>query len=319
MPHAADIAAIPDDPLEILKSPYLDVVPYAERIQHLSDRLGIDLSATVSVLNVIPLCQSRARHPDMRRVIAAQIAENSDALKAAIPGMVAARMGCLAQPGQVDVMERVVQPLVGDMISALIGVPLVVADSSYISRVFSQSIGVSKRRKLEVELRALHDSLQAAFPEADAVAIGLKMSLAILGRDALMGTLGCSLHHLFAGAQGKRLDQVVWPALPTRTGVPYIDRVALCPVSVARTMHDAGAVLRADLARLNESDDPRAAMSFFGAGAHLCLGRALALDLWKAMMRWLGGAGTKVSVVHYALRRDDVFHIPETFLVEVLA
>lgn len=308
---------IADDPSEILKSPHLDVVPYAARIRMLSERLRIDLSTTIFVLTVIPLCQNRGRHADMRRIIAAQIAERSDALKAALAEMVAQRLAPLTRPRQVDVMAEVVSPLVGDIISALIGVPVHLQDSGHISRVFSQVIGVSKRRKLEQELRDLRAALTEAFPNADDLAIGMKLSLAILGRDALMGTLGCSLHRVIAQAEGRAFDQIDWPDLPPCTGVPYIDRVALCPVSVAGKTYEPGAVLRGDLARFEQSDDARAPMSFFGAGAHLCLGRAMSLELWKAMMADLRASDVKARVQHYSLRRDDVFHIPETFLLEI--
>ena len=308
---------IADDPSEILKSPHLDVVPYAARVSMLSERLGIDLSTTIFVLTVIPLCQNRSRHAEMRRIIAAQIAERSDALKAALAEMVAQRLAPLTRPGPVDVMADVVSPLVGDVISVLIGVPLRLQDSGHISRVFSQVIGVSKRRKLEQELRDLRAALTEAVPDADDLVIGMKLSLAILGRDALMGTLGCSLHQVIAQGEGRAFDQIDWPQLPPRTGVPYIDRMALCPVSVAGKTYEPGAVLRGDLARLEQSDDARAPMSFFGAGAHLCLGRAISLDLWKVMMVALRTSGARARVQHYSLRRDDVFHVPETFLLEM--
>ena len=156
-----------------------------------------------------------------------------------------------------------------------------------------------------------------AFPDADDLVCGMKLSLARLGRDALMGTLGCSLHQVIAQGEGRAFDQIYWPQLPPRTGVPYIDRMALCPVSVAGKTYEPGAVLRGDLARLEQSDDARAPMSFFGAGAHLCLGRAISLDLWKVMMVALRTSGARARVQHYSLRRDDVFHVPETFLLEM--
>jgi cytochrome P450 len=308
---------ISSDPAEILRAPDLDVAPYAQRITALSDRLNINLSATISVLNVIPLCQQRMTHPDLRRAMAALISVRSDALKAAIPNIAATRLNPLTQPGRVDMITTVIEPMVSDVISTLIGVSLDMAHSSHISRVFSQVMGVAKRRRLDEELVVLRQNLRNAFPKAEEQELDLKLSLAILGRDALLGTLGCSLHALCAATPGRAFCDIDWPDLPPRTGVPYIDRVALRNVTVGGVDLDKGDNVRASLADYESAADSKARLAFFGAGAHLCLGRALALDLWRAMTAFLQSCPQVPQVVEYSLRRDDVFHIPDRFFLEI--
>lgn len=308
---------ISSEPAEILRAADLDVVPYAHRITTLADRLGIDLSATISVLNVIPLCQQRHTHPDMRRAMAALIADRSDTLKAQIPTIAATRLSPLTRPGRVELVAEVIEPLVSDVLSTLIGVRLNMAQSSHISRVFSQVMGVAKRRRLDEELIALRHSLQDAFPRADEQELGLKLSLAILGRDALSGTLGCSLHEVFATTPGRAFCDMDWPDLPPRTGVPYIDRVALRDVEVGGVALDAGRTVRAALSEYENSADPKARLAFFGAGAHLCLGRALSLDLWRAMAAFMRTSPLVPHALDYTLRRDDVFHMPAQFHLEI--
>lgn len=310
---------ISSEPAEILRAPDLDVVPYAHRITTLADRLGIDLSATISVLNVIPLCQQRPTHPDLRRNMAALIAGRSEALKAQIPTIAATRLSPLTRPGRVDVVAEVIEPMVSDVLSALIGVRLDMAQSSHISRVFSQVMGVAKRRRLEEELVALRNTMQGAFPQADQLELDLKLSLAILGRDALAGTFGCSLHAMCTATPGRAFRDIDWPDLPPRTGVPYIDRVALRDVTVGGVPLDKGNAVRAALSEYETSADPKAGLAFFGAGAHLCLGRALSLDLWRAMTAVLRTCPLVPQLVVYSLRRDDVFHMPERFLLEISA
>lgn len=312
-------AAISADPAEILKSRELDVVPYAGRVGALADRLGLDFSATIHALEAIPLCQSRERHPAVRRAMAEMVAARTEDLRRAIPGIVARSTTALTRPGRVDVMAEVVMPMVSDMISGLIEMPFDVAETGQISRVFSQALGVAKRRRMEEELARLTETLRARFPALDEEAIGLKLSLSILGRDALLGTFGCSLHAMADQAAGRSFAALDWPDLPPRTGVPYIDRVALVSVRVGDRPVDPGGNIRARLADYEGSDDPRAGLSFFGAGAHLCLGRALSLDLWRAMTAALSASPMVPRVLAYGLRRDDVFHIPETFDLEVSA
>lgn len=306
------------DAAEILKASSLDVVPYADRIEALADRLGIDFSATLFALNQIPLCQSRARHPASRRAMAEMIAGRTEFVRAALPDLLSRSLAPLKRPGSVDVMAQVVTPLVSEMIGLINGVPFDANGSVTISRIFSQAMGVSRRKRMELELATLTADLRRALPEADDDLIGLKLSLTILGRDALMGTLSCSLLAMVEGAPGQPFSAMDWPDIPPRTGVPYIDRVALSEVSVGGNPVAAGETIRARLADYEDAADPRARLSFFGAGAHLCLGRALSLDLWRGLVADLAACPLVPRLTAFTLRRDDVFHLPETFTLEIM-
>ncbi|MFN7223685.1 MAG: hypothetical protein ACK4MS_06690 [Paracoccaceae bacterium] len=305
------------DPAEILRSPHLDVVPYAPRVLALSEHLGIDLSATLYALGAIPLCQPRDSHPAVRRAAARMISERSGALRAAIPDIIKARCTVLTEPGRVDVMREVVEPLVSDTLSILADMPIDVAEHAHIGRIFSQTLGVAKRRKMEHELDQLVTGLRQTFPDADDETVGLKLSLAILGRDAMIGTLGCTLHDLVLKLDGAAWSTLAWPETPTRTGVPYIDRVAVQNVTIKGRPVDRGGIVRAQLDDYETAQDPRSRLGFFGAGAHLCLGRALTLDLWSALGSLLAQCAGQPHLVAFALRRDDVFHIPETLVLEI--
>ena len=305
------------DPAEILRSRHLDVVPYAPRVSTLSAHLGIDLSTTLFALSNLPLCQPRDRHAAVRTSVARMIADQSARLRAAIPGIVTMRCGVLMQPGRVDVLHDVVEPIVSDALSILIDMPIDVADHDHISRIFSQTLGVAKRRKMEAALGDLTRRLRLVFPAADAGVIALKLSLAILGRDAMIGTFACTLEDMARRRAGRSWSAEVWPETPTRTGVPYIDRMALSDVSVGGAHIAAGGVIRAQLDRYESATNPQDRLGFFGAGAHVCLGRALTLDLWGAMAAALATSEARPQVMAFALRRDDVFHIPETFILEI--
>ncbi|MCR8725577.1 hypothetical protein [Frigidibacter sp. ROC022] len=308
---------ISTDPRDILKSSHLDVVPYALRVSALSERLGIDLSSTLFALHSVPLCQGRGSHAEIRRAAAGLIADRTPALREAIPAMVEERCAVLCRAGRVEVMEEVIRPLTSDTLSILVGMPIDMGDYDLISRIFSQTLGVAKRRRMERELGDLVSRLRRAFPDAGDDIVGLKLALAILGRDAMMGTFGCTLHDLARAQEGGAWSALDWPEVPTRTGVPYIDRIALKQVSVGGETHAEGDTVRAQLTRLEAAEDPRARLGFFGSGAHLCLGRALTLDLWSALSACLAQSSARVRVCDYALRRDDVFHIPQILMLEI--
>ena len=79
-----------------------------------------------------------------------------------------------------------------------------------------------------------------------------------------------------------------------------------------------GDVLRCRLSGLEGSGDAER-QRFFGAGAHVCLGRALSMDLFAALADHLGGLSTKVNILDCAMRDCDVFAVPERMIIGVSA
>lgn len=311
--------AIPDTPADILRSPALDVVPYAARHGALAARLGIDLGATVFAAGHIPLCLERARHAPARRAVAELVAAATPAVRAALPALVSGHFAPLLAPRPVPVeaMTASVQPAVAALLSRLAGFELGLGPDTLTSRLFSPGLGVARRQRMEAELRALIDRIRRAHPGAPSGEVGARLSVAILGHDALTGTIGASLAALLP--EGETVDPAAlpWEAAPPRTGVPYVDRVALEPATLGDRQVAPGETVRARLDALEGAPAPDR-LGFFGAGAHLCLGRALSLDLWAEIGRQLRAAPVRLRRTGYALRRDDVFCIPERLEIEVL-
>ncbi len=310
-------AAIGSDPAEILSARALDVAPYRDRVRLLTERFGLELDATLFALGALPICLPRADHPERRRAIARFIAARAEAVRAELPALVAEHFAALRRPGRADVMREAVEPGVAALLSLLTGVPIVFDRHAHVSRIFSPGLGPARRRQVEAELRDFIAECRARFAQDDEAMTGLRLSLLILGRDALVGTLGVSLQRLVAAADGAAWRDIDWPATPPATGVPYIERVAVEPVTVAGRALAPGNSIRAELASYEAAPDPRTRASFFGAGAHLCLGRTLALDLWAALGAFLAQGDERPRLLTFALRRDDVFAIPERFEIEV--
>ncbi|MGI1663771.1 hypothetical protein ACRDNQ_16150 [Palleronia sp. KMU-117] len=312
-PAGGGVVADPPDPASVLTSPLLDVVPFADRIAVLSARTGLDFSTTVFALRALPLAADRSRHAPMRRALAAMMAPRLPILRARMPTLVAARLEALAAPGDVDMMAEVVVPLVGDVLEELSGVGLGPGEGELVSRLFSEILGPARRVRLEGELRALRARVVAAFPDAAEDDIGQRMALVILGRDALIGTLARSLHALFR--EGRPFADLDWPEAPPATGVPFVDRVAVAEGRLGNHDLRPGDTLRAAL-QLHETGVGEM-LGFFGAGAHLCLGRTPALDLWREIGRHVATLPGRPEVTAFALRKDDVFAFPEPFRLKV--
>lgn len=306
----------PPEIAKILSDANMEPVPYGARHQALADNLGLDLREVIEITKSIPLMLRGADHEESRKRMAVLIAQAAPRVRIVTQQRLPAMIAALMSPGPHDVMAEFVDPLVNTIMAAIVGIDIDLAADSMVSRLFSQSIGVSKRRRMNSELVALRQQIATKLPDLTPAEVSDRMTLCILGMDALRGTLGCSLHDIFRSGIWAAPDPLT-RAYPPRTGVPYIDREAVSPVVVHDENHAAGTNFRAWLVKLEDVDDSEARKRFFGFGAHTCLGRKLSLEIWEGMTAALHLHPATIETLNYALRRDDVFHVPEKFVIEV--
>ncbi|MGF1562290.1 MAG: hypothetical protein ACFB3T_08955 [Geminicoccaceae bacterium] len=309
------VITAPAEVSQILRDGRFSAVQYAARYAELADRLGLDFSTILFTLAHIPLWQAGEAHRTTRQRMAALIGARTPAVRAALADIVERNLGQLQQPGHHDVLRAVLVPLVDDVLSVLMEIDLDLDADSTISRIFSQTIGIAKRKRLEADLRLIRAKIEARFADLDDDDIGARMAMAILGRDPMIGTFGCSLHARWQGDAAPPAD----PAgdVPCRTGVPFVDRHADAAVCLGGASVHPGDLFRLWLTAFEPCDDPRERALLFGAGAHTCLGKPLGLELWRAMTGYLQANRRDIRVTRFALRRDDIFHYPGAFEVEV--
>ena len=133
----------------------------------------------------------------------------------------------------------------------------------------------------------------------------MRLALAVLGRDALLGTLSESLYSIIAANEGRRLDEITYPPIPPETGVPYIERVAVKPIRDGETLFKAGDRLGLYLQAFAYSTHGRYQPRIFGVGSHVCLGKPFALDLWRGITRALSEIELYAEVVRHDMRKDE--------------
>jgi cytochrome P450 len=303
--------------LAVLASPDFDVMAFGPRHAGIAAKMGVDLSEIIQIMTYVPLALRGDAHR-AARVQAARIVGlgHADAM-AVLPGVAQHLAHVLQTPGRHDLMADVVGPMTESLVSALIGVPLQSPPDAMISRVFSETIGMAKRRRMNEELATLRARVAVAFPDEDDAMHGARVSMAVLGRDATVGTIGMSLHDWLQGVTGV-IGQHAFPPQPTRTGVPMISRQALRDTTVQGCPVAQGTIVSCDMTSL-ETGNVADHLRFFGAGGHVCLGRRLTLGLFAAMADAVAGVTTRLARVDMTLRRDDIFAIPQTLWVSVQA
>ena len=214
-------------------------------------------------------------------------------------------------------MAEAIEPFVADFMGALIDIEDAGFDAdSLISRIFSRGMGIAKRKRAEAEVAALRARIEAS-GVSDQADVGQKLAMMILGRDALTGTIAYSLRDVFEAGQGRPFAALDFPELPSSTGVPYIERMAHERVTIDGLALQPGDRVRIMLRAFGHSGDARDRAQFFGAGAHTCLGRPIALEAWAAIEAFLSGLPTTVGPLRCTPRNDDIFAIPASLELEV--
>jgi len=299
----------------ILGSVAFEPIEYGERHRMLGEKLGFDVTEILRAIDAIPLCLRGEAHSKARTRLARRIAEVTPEVDKFVDGELRQFFQRLLTPGKHDVMQEFVLPSVERIIGLTIGLPPELPADTLISRLFSQSIGVAKRKRMNAELGALRQRLNRDLPELRPQDIDDRIALCVLGTDALRGTLGCSLQSVFQDGLDERGDRD-YMKIPPRTGVPYIDREAMQPCAFAGQKHAAQTILQGRLQALElRSDKER--LRFWGFGEHTCLGRRISLQIWRVIAEELLSAGPLVTVLSFTLRKDDVFRIPNDFEIEV--
>ncbi len=312
------IVADPDLCRELLSNPVLYPAPALEHYRNMPPGFGEAFASVAFAFEHIPLSMYNERHVAARREASTFIAGRHHAIRAWAEGELPLHLQPLAQPGRVELMDKVIKPLVRGLFAVIIDTDL--PDHlrlDHVSHVFDKSIGMSRRVRLEADMAQLEAHLRERLSDMNEGQIGMRLGLLVVGKDALVGTLAESLSELFRDNEDTSLDRIEFPRMPHRTAVPFVERIASAPVSVAGLDLAEGDRVRVVLQTYSHGPSNEH-HRYFGAGAHACLGRTLSLELWSAIAALLSRQTSRVRVLDYQLAADSyVFNVPTRFEVEV--
>lgn len=312
------IVADPELCREVLSTPTLYPAPALEHYRNMPMGFGEAFASVAFAFEHIPLSMYGERHTEARRTASTFIAGRHQAIRAWAEGKLPGHLQPLAKPGRVELMQDVIKPLVRELFAVLVDTDL--SDSlvlDHVSQVFDKSIGMSRRTRLETDMAALEAHLREQLGDIGEDEIGMRLGLLVVGKDALVGTLAESLSELFRANAELPLDRIEFPKMPQRTAVPFVERIASAPISVAGLDLAEGDRVRVVLQTYGHGPSNEH-HRYFGAGAHACLGRPLSIELWSAIAALLSRLTSRVRVLDYQLAADSyVFIVPTKFEVEV--
>lgn len=304
----------------LLTSPNTRPATFSDNYVALEKRLGIDFSNVLLALLHIPMCLHEEAHRKARRRVAEHLAARRFDLSAGMTKSLAVHLEPLRQEGELEIISKVLEPLILGVTEALTDVPpAVAAECRTVSTIFDKSIGPRKRQRIDVELGLMRAAIIGKLGlDASEDAVGLRLALAVLGRDTLIGTIGASLYSILSANPGRRLNEIIYPNMPPETGVPFIERIAVNTFSDQGTQFNSGDGLRIYYQAFAYSDSPLEQPKIFGVGSHLCMGKNFSLDLWSEMTSALGKIPLYADIVSHEWRTDDyIFLCPSHLRVRL--
>jgi len=301
---------------EILHSLRFQVVDYARHYLEISERTGLDFAASVTAMERMPLANEGPAHRELRtrsaRAMSDDWRENAAAMERHIFQLVDTAFG---GEGDLDLVGQFAVPIFNHLYRLWSGVTL--ERGLRIAEVFCGRMSLNRRQRVDAGLRRLDDALNGSLA---CVPNDVAMSFAILASDSLVGSLSLSLWTLFSQNDGNRISDIPFPETLPSTAVPYIDRIATEDVEIRGIRFSRGQRARLMLQATAGVECGRENDLFFGAGRHLCVGKAMTNLIWKSVCASLAQTDLRVRVVNLAMRRPDhVFHYPESAKVFLYA
>jgi hypothetical protein len=301
---------------DISKRIEFHVVNYPHTAQTIIDRIGMDLSVTRSVFDEILLANEGETHATLRRKMAHVIAVYEDLGVNSFELKLEELAPKIFSPNRTfDLVDEFFAPLFDSLVTKLVGTAIsrVFAPES-ISQIFDRTLSLNRRRSIERQLRALVEYLEDKHNDLH-VAPRVAVALMVFGKDALIGSLSCSLHAMLHVNSGVEFCKIEWPQLIPFTGVPYIERIAMDSLTFGACHIRKGDRVRLYFDACSRLVGSPEEILYFGTGRHTCLGRKMSQRVWKAFVNNLRQKKIRARVDKFAFRSNSyVFNFLTCFV-----
>ena len=311
------IVTNPETVTELMRQPQLRV---AHVFEDLSEELRTAFPNLAFAFRCIPLCMNGEAHRHMRRRMAEVMGANRAAVEGVIRRAVEIYVGRLESCAEIDLVSDVLRPLGSEVVAAVSGSALPAKpEFDRLSIVLDQWISLKHRRAVEETIQDAREIIRSQLgPDDPPDEEGARLALHILGRDALVGTLGESLHRILQSAPQTKLSEIDYPAMPPETGVPFAERRVGESFEYRGYAFQAGERVRFRLQGLVYSEDPADRDRIFGIGVHTCLGRQIGIEVWSHLTARLMAIERVAEIAAYRVRTGEyTFTFPELLRIRM--
>ncbi len=311
---ASWITADPTTILAVQRSPTFHVLDHAGGMERIKSRLNVDLADIGRVFENTPVNvegeEHRERRRRMARALTARTEEALGLFEAQARELCARHLG---RDGESDLVTDVFEPLVIELALALTDIALAHhPDFMSPTQIFDKSLSLNRRKLVDQEIGALRQQAHDRMPDDKAE---LAVATMVFVSDTTLGSLALSFMERVSSCPGMRMSDIAWGDRLTLTAVPFIERMASEALDLAGVTVQRGDVIRLFLDRFSY-EAPGDRDAFFGSGRHLCLGRPIVQQAWRALARVLAELPFSVQIDRVKFRPADcMFLFPTEMMV----
>jgi len=281
----------------------------ADAYRHIAQRLNVDFSASIRLLELLPVFLHGEQHKIIRKELATVMARNRSAQELAGHAFIEGLDKLLTPEQPIEWMSGVVQPLW----RCMNGLEDSIHDDRFgfimdVTRLFSMKTTLRERLRINAWIERF-----IALDERNATERLIDLSQGVLGFTPFSASLTLSMHHLLQQNMGRRLCDIDYPALYPRSAVQTTDRYQPNAPS-----DSAAQVVRCVLHASHRTTEQNNS-ALYGVGEHVCLGRPLANALWSMFIAKLSRMPNRVLACSLVMERpepvshEDYLHVIEPF------
>lgn len=305
----------------MLASRDLRAYPMGDRYRDLTRRLGHDFSASIALMERLPIFIEGPAHKRVRKAMALRNEANKPVQLAAVSAFIDRFAQGRLRPGEsVDLFEDFGKPLFEAMVLSApeLPTPSLTGRGADIARLvteFPLLFFPSTSLKRRLAINALLASIVAGQPDD----ILDELALLVLGVYPLSGSLALSLHATIADNPGARLDAIPWPAEFPQSSLHFVDRESTRETTIAGEHFAAGERIRCML-RGGDWNEAQVRSLFFGAGLHTCLGKQLSETIWAMTTQAFAACPLVAEALPLVMQPDqEPFRLPARAQVRLSA
>jgi len=296
---------------EIITSRAFSNFSMAEKYREIQNRTDIDFTASIRVLERLPVFLNGETHKKVRKAMASRVAVTKqkqmevvvDTVDRLIPQH-------FMTPGQFDLVSDISKPIWRAISQQIVGenvcAPGLIDE---IPQLFDPTLSI--RRRLEID-SAIASVIQNIDDEKLTT-----IALSVLGAKPFQGSLSLSIYYAAKHHQGKPLRDYDWGGGYQRSSLEYVDRICTRDSTVAHQN-----IRRNERVRCITHSDKYSAEDnlngMFGYGGHLCLGRAISQFSFDYLTKSLKGLDCHLKPVSLTMASHcQPFKFPASAIIFV--
>lgn len=288
----------------IISNPDFAPFSMADAYAGIARMTGLDLSASISIMECLPPFLHGPAHHAMRRRMAARISATLPAQQAAVREGCARLIDDMVTSGSTfDLVSDLAQPLWRSLSAVLIGEIAGASDgvdlADDIPVLFSSVVSLARRKSINARIDSFLSLDPAHVDDRRA-----RVALAVLGARPFVGALSLSLYDAVDRHGPCKASDIPWPSTFANTPLTYVDRVALDDATVGPNEFREGERLRVLTVHPDYTPDQERKL-LFGLGAHACLGRSIAEFAWKHVVEAIAKTNGTLHAVSLEIAKDS--------------